>query len=62
MVKPFVVQVEGDMPAGDEEEMDSPRPAWAVPLGVTLIAAIVGAIAFYVYKKRKNPATWTTRI
>ena len=54
LVKPFVVKVEGDMPAGDDEAMDSPRPAWAVPLGVTLIAAIVGAIAFYVYKKRKN--------
>lgn len=54
LIKPFVVQVEGDMPAGDEEEMDSPRPAWAIPLGVTLIAAIVGAIAFYVYKKRKK--------
>lgn len=54
LVKPFVVQVEGDMPASDEEEMEAPRPAWAVPLGVALIAAIVGALAFYVYKKRKN--------
>lgn len=54
LVKPFVVQVEGDMPAGDEEEMEAPRPAWAVPLGVALIAAIVGAIAFYVRKKRKK--------
>ena len=54
LVKPFVVQVEGDMPAGDEEETEAPRPAWAVPLGVALIAAIVGAIAFYVRKKRKK--------
>ena len=54
LVKPFVVQVEGDMPAGDEEEMEAPRPRWAVPLGVALIAAIVGALAFYVHKKRKK--------
>lgn len=54
LVKPFVVQVEGDMPAPEDEGEETSRPAWAVPLGVSLIAAIVGAIAFYVYKKRKN--------
>ena len=54
LVKPFVVQVEGDMPAPEDEGEETSRPAWAIPLGVSLIAAIVGAIAFYVYKKRKN--------
>lgn len=54
LVKPFVVQVEGDMPASEDEGEETSRPTWAVPLGVSLIAAIVGAIAFYVYKKRKN--------
>lgn len=53
LVKPFVIHVEDDMPAEDEGE-ENTRPAWAVPLGIFLIAAISGGIGFYVYKKRKK--------
>ena len=41
------------MPA-DEKEEENSRPAWAVPLGILLIAGIAGGIGFYVYKKRKK--------
>lgn len=53
LVKPFVINVDDDMPA-DEKEEENSRPAWSVPLGILLIAGIAGGIGFYVYKKRKK--------
>lgn len=31
LVKPFVVQVEGDMPAPEDDGEETSRPAWAIP-------------------------------
>ncbi|MDD7362557.1 MAG: hypothetical protein SPI65_05650 [Peptoniphilus sp.] len=56
-VKPFTIDVEDAGAVEDaDEENDNARPAWAIPAGLILIAAVAAAIAVYVTKKRKKQA------
>lgn len=54
-VEAFEIQVDKEMPVDEENiENTSNKPSWALPVGIGGLIILIGALAVYLWRKKKN--------